>query len=120
MGMDQYDAVDKVYDMVCKQLEDICQSGFDTVQEDTLKQLHNLVQLVQQYGMDYLSELLEKLYQSIAPRRHQFEQKEEGTVLMFALLNQYLYVCRQQIEYDRAAAYYSQDQRIEEIAKQLS
>ena len=39
-------------------LEELFQSGFDTVHDSTLEAMENMTNLTEQYGMAYLSELL--------------------------------------------------------------
>lgn len=108
--MNQFDAVEELFDEVCKLMEDVCQSGFDTVHDDTLKRLKKMAELTQQYGMEYLSECISQLHEKLAMRRHQIEKDADKAALLFANINEYLYICRQKAAYDRAANYYEGEQ----------
>lgn len=108
--MNRFDAVEELFDEVCKLMEDICQSGFDTVHDDTLRRLEKMAELTQQYGMEYLSERIAQLREKLAMRRHQMEKDADGTTLLFVTINEYLYICRQKAAYDRAADYYEGEQ----------
>lgn len=108
--MNQFDAVEELFDEASELMEDICQSGFDTVHDDTLKRLKKMAGLTQQYGMEYLSGQIAQFHEKLAMRRHQMEKNEDGTALLFAAINEYLYICRQKAAYDRAADYYKGEQ----------
>ena len=114
LKMNQFDAVEEIFDEVGRLIEDICQSGFDTVHKDTLRRLEEAAELTQQYGMEYLSQLTTQLHEKLAMRRHQMKNDEDGAALLFAAINEYLYICRQKAAYDRAAKYYEAEPGEEE------
>lgn len=87
-------------------LEDILQSGFDTVHDNTLEELQKMTQMSKQYGMTYLSELLQKLTDGLSNRRHQITHKEDNLAQVYTTLNEYLYLCLEKTAYDRGRSYY--------------
>lgn len=87
-------------------LEDLLESGFDTAHDSTLKELLNMTQVSEQYGMTYLSELLKKLADGLNTRRHQVTHKEDDLMQVYTTLNEYLYLCLKKTAYDRGRSYY--------------
>lgn len=81
-------------------LEELCQSGFDTVHDSTLEALRDMTGLTKQYGMAYLSELLEELEKGLSMRRHRMERTEDALAKIYAQLNEYLYMCGEKAAYD--------------------
>lgn len=89
------------------QLEDLFQSGFDTVHDSTLEELRDMVGLTKQYGMTRLSYLLEQLTAGIEMRRHRATREADNLAGIYAQLEEYLYICKGKIAYDRGAGYYT-------------
>lgn len=116
----KYEAIEDILDEIMKQLEDLYQSGFDTVHDSTLKDLTKAGELTEQYGMQYLSELLGRLVNEIAAGRHQTEEMhatEKKTVVaeLYTSLNEYLYLSRQKAAYDRGMHYYTEVEWTDEL-----
>lgn len=87
-------------------LEELCQSGFDTVHDSTMESLRDMTGLTGQYGMAYLSDMLGKLTEGLALRRHQMGRGDDGLAGIYAKLNEYLYLCREKTACDRGSCYY--------------
>ncbi len=88
-------------------LEELFQSGFDTVHDSTLEAMENMTNLTEQYGMAYLSELLGALTKGLAMRRHQLEKREDGMAGLYVKLNEYIYLCKEKTACDRGKNYYA-------------
>ncbi len=88
-------------------LEELFQSGFDTVHDSTLEAMENMTELTKQYGMAYLSELLGALTKGLALRRHQLEKSEDKMAEFYAKLNEYVYLCKEKTACDRGRNYYA-------------
>ena len=87
-------------------LEEVCQSGFDTVHDSTLEALKEMGKLTEQYGMAYLSAMLTEFAKGLDMRRHRTEREPDGLAGLYAKLNEYLYLCREKTAYDMAWNYY--------------
>ncbi len=87
-------------------LEDLLQSGFDTVHDSTLEEIKKMTDITKQYGMTYLSDLLQKLSTGLNNRRHQITRQEDNLAEVYTTLNEYLYLCLEKIAYDRGRSYY--------------
>ena len=91
---------------VLELMEELYQSGFDTVHDSTLQGLEKSVIRTRQYGMKYLSELLSKLADEISAGRHQMERRTAQMAELYTEINEYLYLCRQKAAYDRGREHY--------------
>jgi len=87
-------------------LEDLYQSGFDTVHDSTLKAFNNMVRRTDAYGMELLSKLLLQLTDGLTMRRHQLDKKEDSMIRVYAQLYQYVSICEEKIERDKGVRYY--------------
>lgn len=88
-------------------MADLCQSGFSTVHDSTLKDLQKSAALTAQYGMQYLSELLAALEENLAANRHRMQQENAPLAGIYTEINEYLYLLRQKNEYSRGESYYT-------------
>ena len=108
MGMyDRAEALELLLADVADLLEDLYQSGFDTVHDSTLEALGRMAERTAVYGMELLSELLSQLTDGLAVRRHQIERKEDSLPGVYVKLNRYIDLCREKIERDKGIHYYS-------------
>ena len=103
---DKEEALEELVADVQEQLEDLFQSGFDTVHDSTLEELDSIKSLCMQYGMTHLSHLLGSLVDKIVARRHRTKAEADDLARVYADLQEYLYICREKITYDRTAGYY--------------
>lgn len=103
----RHEAIEQLTDEVLGLMEDLYQSGFDTVHDSTLQGMERAAAKTGQYGMQYLSELLKQLTEEISESRHQMEKKTAQMAELYTELNEYLYICRQKTAYDRGLEYYS-------------
>ena len=111
MGMyDKAEALERLLADVADLLEDLYQSGFDTVHDSTLEALKRMAGQTAVYGMELLSDLLSQLTDGLAMRRHQIEHKEDSLIDIYAKLNQYIDLCREKIEQDKGIHYYLQQE----------
>ena len=83
-------------------LGELCQSGFDTVHDSTLKGTEKMADLTRQYGMAHLSDMLGELTEGICLRRHRLKKDQDMLAGVYARLNEYLYLCEEKLAYDRA------------------
>ncbi|MDE7415593.1 MAG: hypothetical protein K2N44_04640 [Lachnospiraceae bacterium] len=107
--MDMYDkeeVLEQLLSDVENLLEDLYQSGFDTVHDSTLKTLKNMAARTAAYGMELLSELLSRLTDGLTMRRHQLGKKEDSLMGVYTQLYRYISVCRDKIECDKGVRYY--------------
>lgn len=103
----KYEAVEKIAEEVLRLMEDLYQSGFDTVHDSTLREIEKAAELTGQYGMKYMSELLASLAAEISSGRHQMEKKTASIAGIYTDIHEYLYLCRQKTAYDRGMSYYN-------------
>lgn len=88
-------------------MEELCQSGFDTLHDSTLEGLQELAEVTEQYGMGRLSRMLDGLARGLGLRRHQMERARDGMAGLYAEVIEYLYLCREKIACDRARGHYA-------------
>ncbi len=103
----RHEAMEQLTEEVLGLMEDLYQSGFDTVHDSTLQGMEKMAAKTGQYGMQYLSELLRQLAEEISESRHRMKQKTEQMAELYTKINEYLYICRQKTAYDRGLEYYS-------------
>lgn len=103
---DREEALEQLLCDVENLLEDLYQSGFDTVHDSTLEAFNTMVRRTAAYGMKLLSELLSQLADGLTMRRHQMEKKEDSLARVYAQLYRYVNVCRDKIECDKGVRYY--------------
>ncbi len=103
----RHEAMEQLTEEVLGLMEDLYQSGFDTVHDSTLQGMEKMAAKTGQYGMQYLSELLQQLAEEISESRHRMKQKTEQMAELYTKINEYLYICRQKTAYDRGLEYYS-------------
>lgn len=89
-------------------MADLCQSGFSTVHDSTLKGLQKSAALTAQYGMEYLSGLLAALEQNLAANRHRIAQENGPLAGIYTEISEYLYLMKQKNEYSRGEDYYGE------------
>lgn len=106
--MNRYDALEELLLTASMALEDLYQSGFDTTHDSTLKELEKIAELAPQYGLTWLGDQVQKLKEGLEMRRHRVEKKKDEAAEIYVELNEYLYLCRQKVTYDRAAEIYTQ------------
>ena len=87
-------------------LEDLYQSGFDTVHDSTLKDIRKNAELTGQYGMQYLSKLLADMAEEIEISRHRMEKQPARLTELYVNVSEYLYLAGQEAAYDRGKNYY--------------
>lgn len=102
-----YDVLEEVSGL----MEDLLQSGFDTVHDSSLEELEQAVEATKQYGMTYLSELLQQIKEQITSRRHQSTRQQDNIAKRYAQVNEYLFLCGQKTIYDEAYQYYTEDEK---------
>lgn len=103
----KYEVMEEMAQEILGIMEDLYQSGFDTVHDTTLKDLEKAAKAAGQYGLSGLSELLSELYEGISLSRHQMEKRTDRLAELYVKVSEYLYHCRQKTAYDRGLDYYS-------------
>lgn len=107
MGMsDKEEALEQLMADVESLLEDLYQSGFDTVHDSTLEALNHMTRRTAAYGMELLSRLLAQLAEGLTMRRHQLKKQEDGLLGVYAQIDRYVGVCRERIACDKGRCYY--------------
>ncbi|MDE6365270.1 MAG: hypothetical protein K2O40_05675 [Lachnospiraceae bacterium] len=103
------DALQQVLADVENLMEDLYQSGFDTVHDSTLKSFDAMAEHTAAYGMDLLSELLTQLVGGLKMRRHQIQGQgtQDGLAGIYTKLSLYIDLCKDKIELDKGIGYYT-------------
>lgn len=118
MGMyDKEEALEQLMSDVENLLEDLYQSGFDTVHDSTLKALNDMTRRTAAYGMELLSELLTQLTDGLTMRRHQLKKQEDCLLGVYAQIDWYVGLCREKIERDKGRCYYLPDVSVRQIRR---
>ncbi len=102
------DALHQLLSDLLNLMEDLYQSGFDTVHDSTLKALDAMAETTAAYGMAFLSELLVQLADGLKMRRHQIQAQgtQDGLAGIYTRLSQYIELCMDKIELDKGIGYY--------------
>ncbi len=110
--MEVFDALHQVLADAGSLLEELYQSGLDTVHDSTLEGLSRMGKLVGQYGLSKLAKMLARLADGAAMRRHRLERKEDDLMGVYASACEYLYLCRKKVEIDKGWEYYKGRQKV--------
>lgn len=102
------DALQRLLSDLINLMEDLYQSGFDTVHDSTLKALDAMAEMTAAYGMAFLSKLLVQLADGLKMRRHQIQPQgtQDGLAGIYTKLCQYIDLCMEKIELDKGIRYY--------------
>ncbi len=102
------DALHQLLSDLLNLMEDLYQSGFDTVHDSTFKALDAMAETTAAYGMAFLSELLVQLADGLKMRRHQIQAQgtQDGLAGIYTRLSQYIELCMDKIELDKGIGYY--------------
>lgn len=103
----KYEVVEGIAKEILLLMEDLCQSGFDTVHDSTWKDLQKAAKLTEQFGCRYLSELLGRLADEVEAGRHRMERRIGTMAGLYTDVIQYLHFALQKAAYDRGADYYT-------------
>ena len=103
----KYEVLEDIAREILLLMEDLCQSGFDTVHDSTWKDLRKAARLTEQFGMKYLSELLGGLAAEAEAGRHRMERRIGPMAGLYARVIEYLHFAAQKAAYDRGADYYT-------------
>ena len=87
-------------------LEELYQSGFNTVHDSTLQEMEKAGKLAGQYGMEYLEGKMKALADGLSMRRHQLRAMPDKLAETYAELIEYLYLCRTKITLDMGRKFY--------------
>lgn len=111
--MNGYDSKEEALEALLEQvyliMEELYQSGFDTVHDSTLEELKKIRELCIQYGMEYLSKLLGELFDGVGMRRHQIGSVADEMGKVYTRISEYLYLGMEKIAYDRGINYYCEN-----------
>ncbi len=88
------DAVQQLLHDVENLMEDLYQSGFDTVHDSTLEAIKNMQKQTAAYGMQLLSDMLLQLADGLTRRRHQIKKEEDSLINLYTDVYQYMYLCK--------------------------
>lgn len=99
-------------------MEDLYQSGFDTIHESSYSQIKTAIQTARQYGLSYLSDLLQTLYDTASARRHMTKKAPDGLAGIYVQIVEYLYLVKNRLAYDTGKAYYEQTYEIDEESEE--
>ncbi len=87
-------------------LEELYQSGFNTVHDSTLQEMEKAGKLAGQCGMEYLEGKMKALANGLSMRRHQLRAMPDKLAETYAELIEYLYLCRTKITLDMGRKFY--------------
>ena len=87
-------------------LEELYQSGFNTVHDSTLQEMEKAGKLAGQCGMEYLEGKMKALADGLSMRRHQLRAMPDKLAETYAELIEYLYLCRTKITLDMGRKFY--------------
>ena len=90
-------------------IEDLCQSGFHTVHDNTLQDLKERGKAAAEYGMHHLSRLLLALQEELSGSRHRIstdKSKDSICAKYYTELVTYTELGREKTAYDRGRDYY--------------
>lgn len=102
------DALSRVLEDARGLLEELYQSGLDTVHDSTLEGLERMEKRAGQYGLARLSGLFGQMAEGTAMRRHRLKKEDDELVGVYAKACEYLYLCREKVEVDRGWGYYGE------------
>ncbi|MDE7478428.1 MAG: hypothetical protein K2M91_10840 [Lachnospiraceae bacterium] len=100
------EALEQLLSDVANLMEDLYQSGFDTVHDSTLEALKNMTKHTASYGMELLTQLLSQLTDGLTMRRHQMTKQEDNLAGVYTQINRYISFGREKIESDKGSSYY--------------
>jgi len=102
------DALQRLLSDIKNLMEDLYQSGFDTVHDSTLKSFDAMAKQTAAYGMELLSALLTQLADGLKMRRHQIlaQGTQDGLAGVYTKMSLYIDLCEEKIELDKGIAYY--------------
>lgn len=83
-------------------LDDLFQSGLQSVQDETLTRIESLAKESEQMGLHMAARELENIYQKLSQRYHQMVFDAEPVIKSMADLSAYLEYCREKASYDKA------------------
>lgn len=104
---EMFNALSQILEDAGSILEELYQSGLDTVHDSTLEGLSRMKKLAGQYGLSKLAEMFAGLSNGAAMRRHRMEKKQDDLTKTYAKACEYLYLCREKVEIDRGGEYYN-------------
>lgn len=101
------DVLGRVLEDAGSLLEELYQSGLDTVHDSTLDGLARMGKLAEQYGLAHLAEMLAQLADGAGMRRHRLERRADGLAEVYVRACEYVYLCRGKVEIDQGLGYYN-------------
>lgn len=105
----KYEVIEEISGEILELVTDFYQSGFETVHDSTLRETLKYAKSVAQYGMQYLSDLLSGLAKEAEQNCHRMEKDLSAMAGLYTDINEYLYLCRQKLAYDRGEHYYGDE-----------
>ncbi len=102
------DVLSQVLEEARSLLEELYQSGLDTVHDSTLEGFRGMEKCARQYGLAHLSGLFRQMADGAAMRRHRLKKEEDELAGVYAKTCEYLYLCREKVEIDRGWEYYGE------------
>lgn len=106
-SMKRYDALEALISDIRGKMEALFQSGFASCSQDAALKLSACVKTGERYGLQRLSELLEKLEEALAERLHSMNCDPVKVWELYGKILKYLKACSEKIEMDRARLYYT-------------
>ena len=101
------DVLGRVLEDAGSLLEELYQSGLDTVHDSTLDGLAHMGKLAEQYGLLHLAEMMAQLADGAGMRRHRLERSADGLAEIYVRACEYVYLCRGKVEIDQGWGYYN-------------
>lgn len=94
-------------------LDDLFQSGLQSVQDETLTRIEGLAKESEQMGLHLAARELETIYRKLNERYHQMVFDVEPVIKSMTELSTYLEYCREKASYDMAMEHLSETEEKE-------
>lgn len=108
MEYTEYDSLLELISDICREMDDIFQSGFATVHKSSVARIQELSKVSESYGLHTAAQMLEKLSEMIDLRRHSINFDDGKIMDIMCQINRYLEICEKRIKYENILANYTQ------------
>lgn len=92
---------------VKQEMADLFQSGFATVHDTSIREMRNLSDVSEQYGLHTLSQMLSSLAELIETRRHTTSFDDTKLMDVMCKICRYVEICERRIRYENILKNYS-------------
>ena len=107
MGNSEYDLLLDLISEVRQETAGVFQSGFATVHDASIKQIRNLSDVSERYGLHTLSQMLSSLAELIEARRHTTSFDDSKLMDVMCKICKYTEICERRIRYENILQNYT-------------